>query len=132
MENKYIEEVGSMNVFFKINGEVITPELSGSILAGITRDSVIAMLRSWGVSVTERKISVDELFKAHQNGLLEEAFGTGTAAVVSPIGSMRWEDKIIEIAGGEIGEYAHKLYDSITGIQRGTLDDPFGWRHIVK
>ncbi|MNO60286.1 Branched-chain-amino-acid aminotransferase 2 [compost metagenome] len=132
IENKYIEEVGSMNVFFKINGEVVTPELSGSILAGITRDSVIAMLRSWGVSVTERKISIEELFEAHRKGQLEEAFGTGTAAVISPIGSMKWEEQQIEIAGGQIGESARKLYDSITGIQRGTLDDPFGWRHIVK
>ncbi|MNZ45584.1 Branched-chain-amino-acid aminotransferase 2 [compost metagenome] len=132
VENKYIEEVGSMNVFFKVNGEVITPELSGSILAGITRDSVIAMLRSWGVPVTERKISVEELFEAHQKGQLEEVFGTGTAAVISPIGSMKWEEQQIEIAGGEIGECAHKLYDSITGIQRGTLDDPFGWRQVVK
>lgn len=132
IENKYIEEVGSMNVFFKVNGEVITPELSGSILAGITRDSVIEMLRSWGVSVTERKISVEELFEAHRKGLLEEAFGTGTAAVISPIGSMKWEGQQIGIAGGEIGECAHKLYDAITGIQRGTLDDPFGWRQAVK
>lgn len=132
VEKKYIEEVGSMNVFFKVNGEVITPELSGSILAGITRDSVIAMLRSWGIPVIERKISVEELFEAHRKGQLEEAFGTGTAAVISPIGSMKWGEQQIEITGGKIGECAHKLYNSITGIQRGTLDDPFGWRQAVK
>lgn len=131
VENKYIEEVGSMNVFFKINGEVITPELSGSILAGITRDSVITMLRSWGIKVTERKISVEELFVASRNGQLEEAFGTGTAAVISPIGSMKWEEEQIEIAGGQIGEIAQKLYDSITGIQRGSLEDPFHWRQTI-
>lgn len=131
VEKKYIEEVGSMNVFFKIAGEVITPELSGSILAGITRDSAITMLRSWGIPVTERKITVEELFEASRQGVLEEAFGTGTAAVISPIGSMKWENEQITISGGETGEISKKLYDTITGIQRGILDDPFGWRKVI-
>ncbi|MFD1179062.1 branched-chain amino acid aminotransferase [Paenibacillus puldeungensis] len=132
VEHKYIEEVGSMNVFFKVNGEVITPALNGSILAGITRDSVIHMLKSWGVKVTERRISVEELYTAWQEGKLEEAFGTGTAAVISPIGFMKWEGHEMEINGGETGDYAKKLYDQLTGIQRGELDDPFSWRYVVR
>ncbi|MEF2964247.1 branched-chain amino acid aminotransferase [Paenibacillus sp. M1] len=131
VEKKYIEEVGSMNVFFKIGGEVITPELSGSILAGVTRDSAIALLRSWGLPVTERKLSVAELFQAARDGKLEEAFGTGTAAVISPIGTMKWGDEQISIAGGDTGEWSRKLYEAITGIQKGLLDDPFGWRQII-
>ncbi|MNO14604.1 Branched-chain-amino-acid aminotransferase 2 [compost metagenome] len=132
IEKRYIEEVGSMNVFFKIDGEVITPELNGSILAGVTRDSVIRLLREWGVPVKERRISVAELFEAHQEGRLEEAFGTGTAAVISPIGSMKWEERDIEIAGGETGALSAKLYDTLTGIQRGEREDLFGWRYSVQ
>ncbi|RRJ66204.1 branched-chain amino acid aminotransferase [Paenibacillus oralis] len=132
VEKKYIEEVGSMNVFFKVNGKVITPELSGSILAGITRDSVLHLLREWGIPVEERRISVGELFEASQRGELEEAFGTGTAAVISPIGWMRWEDREIEISGGKTGALSEKLYNELTGIQRGVLPDPYGWRHVVK
>lgn len=131
VEKKYIEEVGSMNVFFKIGGEVITPELSGSILAGVTRDSVMTLLRSWGIQVIERKISVADLFEAAREGKLEEAFGTGTAAVISPIGTMKWGEEQIAVAGGQTGEISKKLYDSITGIQKGVLEDPFGWRNII-
>lgn len=131
VEKKYIEEVGSMNVFFKIAGEIVTPELSGSILAGITRDSVIRLLQTWGHQVIERKISVEELFAAAKTGTLEEAFGTGTAAVISPIGKMKWENDEITISEGHTGELSKKIYDTITGIQKGTLEDPFGWRKIV-
>ncbi|WP_212939296.1 branched-chain amino acid aminotransferase [Paenibacillus antibioticophila] len=131
VEKKYIEEVGSMNVFFKISGEIVTPELSGSILAGITRDSVIRLLQSWGHQVTERKISVEELFAASSAGTLEEAFGTGTAAVISPIGKMKWDSEEITISGGHTGEISKKLYDTITGIQKGVLEDPFGWRRVI-
>lgn len=132
VESKYVEEVGSMNVFFKVNGEVITPALSGSILAGVTRDSVIALLRSWGVPVSERKVAMEELVEAHKQGLLEEAFGTGTAAVISPIGSMKWGELELSIGGGKTGELSKKLYDTITGIQRGQLDDPLGWRYPIE
>lgn len=132
IEKKYIEEVGSMNVFFKVGGEVITPELNGSILAGVTRDSIIRLLREWGIPVTERRISVEELFAASLEGKLEEAFGTGTAAVISPIGMMEWEGRQIEISGGQTGEWSGKLYETLTGIQRGKVEDPFGWRYIVQ
>ncbi|GAB3061287.1 branched-chain amino acid aminotransferase [Virgibacillus ainsalahensis] len=130
VEKKYIEEVGSMNVFFKINGEVVTPALNGSILSGITRDSTIQLLKHWDVPVVERKISMEEVYNAHMEGELEEAFGTGTAAVISPIGELAWGDKHLHINNGEIGETAKQLYDTMSGIQYGNVKDPFGW--IVK
>lgn len=128
VERKYIEEVGAMNIFFKINGKIITPMLNGSILPGITRNSVIALCKYWGYNVEERKISVDELVEAANNGTLEEVFGTGTAAVVSPVGKLRYKDDVFEIGKGQIGEITQKLYDNITGIQWGKIDDKFGWR----
>lgn len=131
VEQRYIEEVGSMNVFFKVDGEVITPELNGSILPGVTRDSVIAMLRHWGIPVTERKITVEELFEAQQQGKWEEVFGTGTAAVISPIGAMKWGEQSIQINQGQIGEVSGRLYDAITGIQQGRIDDPLHWRYRI-
>ena len=128
VERKYIEEVGAMNVFFKINGEIITPSLTGSILPGITRMSVIEILKSWGFIVTERRISIDELFEAQKAGTFEESFGTGTAAVISPVGELNWKGNSIILNNGKIGEISQKLYDTLTGIQYGRLDDPFGWR----
>ena len=128
VERKYIEEVGAMNIFFKINGKVVTPALNGSILPGVTRNSVIAMCKHWGYEVEERKVSVDELVAAAQSGELEEVWGTGTAAVVSPVGKLRYKDDVMMIGGGNIGELTQKLYDEITGIQWGKKDDPFGWR----
>ncbi|MFP4661858.1 MAG: branched-chain amino acid aminotransferase [Halanaerobiales bacterium] len=126
-ERKYVQEVGSMNVFFKIDGEVITPELDGSILPGITRNSVIELVRSWGIPVKESQITIGGVYQAHAEGRLEEVFGTGTAAVISPVGSLHWEGKEIKINDGEIGELSGKTYDSITGIQTGKLEDPFDW-----
>lgn len=130
IERKYIEEVGAMNVFFKINGEVVTPLLNGSILDGVTRKSVIQLLQQWDISVSERKVSMEEIFTAHKNGTLDEAFGTGTAAVISPIGELNWQDEKIIINNGETGELAKKIYDTLTGIQTGTIEDPFNW--VVK
>ncbi len=132
VERKYIEEVGTMNVFFKIKGEVITPPLEGSILGGITRESAITMLKSWGIKVSERRISIDELYEAHKNGELEEAFGTGTAAVISPIGEFNWDGNIIQVNDGKTGEISKRLYDTLTGIQTGVLPDTFGWIEEVK
>jgi branched-chain amino acid aminotransferase len=126
-ENQYIEEVGSMNVFFKINGEIVTPELNGSILEGITRKSIIELLNYMNLPVIERKISIHEIYQAHQDGVLEEAFGTGTAAVISPIGELLWKNEKLVINNGEIGPLAQQLYDTLTGIQNGTKEDPFGW-----
>ena len=127
IERKYIEEVGTMNVFFVIGDEVVTPELSGSILSGVTRMSTIELVKSWGYTMNERRISVEELFEAHANGTLKEAFGTGTAAVISPIGTFEWNGKKITVADGGIGELSQKIYDNITGIQTGKIEDTFGW-----
>ena len=128
VERKYIEEVGAMNIFFKIAGKVVTPSLNGSILPGITRNSVLQLCRDWGYDVQERKISADELLEAQANGTLEECFGTGTAAVISPVGKLRYKDDVMTINGGEIGALSQKLYDTITGIQTGRLPDEKGWR----
>lgn len=127
VHKKYVEEVGSMNVFFKVNGKVITPALNGSILKGITRDSMIQLLQSWGVPVEERPVSIEELYEAHRAGTLEEAFGTGTAAVISPVGELNWRGEKLIINGGETGELSAKLYETLTGIQSGKLEDKLGW-----
>ena len=131
VERRYIEEVGAMNIFFKIAGKIVTPMLNGSILPGVTRNSVLTLCRAWGYEVEERRISVDELVAAAKDGTLEEVFGTGTAAVVSPVGKLRYMDDVMQIGGGEIGELTQKLYDEITGIQWGRRADPFGWRMEV-
>ena len=127
VERRYIEEVGSMNVMFKVAGEVITPALTGSVLPGITRKSCLDLLRAWGIPVSERLITAEELFDAAESGALEEAWGTGTAAVVSPIGEMGWSERSCTIGGGQIGALTQKLYDTLTGIQWGALEDPYGW-----
>jgi len=131
VERRYIEEVGTMNVFFKINGELVTPALGGSILPGVTRDSVIRLAESWGMKTSERRIDVQEVYDAYKNGALEEAFGSGTAAVISPIGAFSWADKTFDVADGGIGPVSQRLYDELTGIQYGRLPDPFGWVKAV-
>ena len=127
IEKKYIEEVGTMNVFFVLGDEVVTPELTGSILPGITRKSCIDLLKSWGYKMNERRISIQEVYDAHEKGKLKEVFGTGTAAVISPIGELNWNGKAIAIGDGKTGQLSQRLYDTLTGIQYGKLPDPFGW-----
>ena len=131
VERKYVEEVGAMNIFFKIDGKIVTPMLNGSILPGVTRDSVIKLCKSWGMDVEERKISVDELIEAQNTGKLEEIFGTGTAAVISPVGKLRYKDDVMVIGDGGIGPVSQKIYDTVTGIQLGKIEDPFGWRVVI-
>ena len=131
-DKKYVEEVGSMNMFFVINGEVVTPALVGSILPGITRKSCLQVLRDKGYPVSERRISIDEVIEASKNGTLDEAFGTGTAAVISPVGLIRYKDEDYVINGGKMGEITKMLYDTITGIQYGKLEDVYGWRKIIR
>lgn len=128
VERKYVEEVGAMNIFFKIDGTIVTPELNGSILPGITRDSVLHYCRMHGIPCEERKIAVDELIEAQKNGKLEEVFGSGTAAVISPVGKLRYKDEVFTIGNGEIGACSKQLYDFITGVQTGRLPDEYGWR----
>ena len=127
VERKYIEEVGAMNIFFVIGDEVVTPELQGSILPGITRKSALEVCKSWGYKVSERRISIQEIADAYDNGLLKEVFGTGTAAVISPVGHLKWGDKVMEINDNKIGELSQKLYDTMTGMQYGKIKDDFNW-----
>jgi branched-chain amino acid aminotransferase len=126
-EHRWLEEVGTMNLFLKIRGELVTPPLGGTILAGVTRDCVIALARGWGLPVSERRISMDEVIAAHRAGDLEEVFGSGTAAVISPVGELASGDERIVVNDGAIGPTAQRLYDEITGIQAGTRPDPHGW-----
>jgi branched-chain amino acid aminotransferase len=127
VERKYIEEVGTMNIFFAIGDEVITPPLSGSILPGITRDSVLTLVKEWGMKVIERPITIDEVFTAGKNGLLKEVFGTGTAAVISPVGSLYYKGETCSVNNGETGELAQRLFDEMQSMQYGSSSDPFGW-----
>ncbi len=127
VEQKYIEEVGAMNIFFVIDGELVTPMLNGSILPGITRNSVLQLGRKWGMKVSERKISIDELVAAQKNGTLNEAFGSGTAAVISPVGEIRYGDEVMHIGDGTPGELAVKFNDAITHIQYGMAEDTENW-----
>jgi len=131
VEQKYIEEVGSMNIFFVIDGEIVTPMLSGSILPGITRNSVIQLARSWGLNVSERKISIDEVLETQASGKLSEIFGSGTAAVVSPVGELKYGDRIVTIGDGNVGPVAQRLFDAIQDIQYGRVEDPLGWVETV-
>ena len=127
VERKYIEEVGAMNVMFKVAGKILTPDLNGSVLDGITRRSCIQLLKDWGYEVEERRITAEELFQAAESGAMEEAWGTGTAAVVSPIGELAEGDEKVIINNNEIGEITQKLYDELTGIQWGRVADPHDW-----
>lgn len=128
VEQKYIEEVGAMNIFFVIDGEIVTPSLeTGSILGGITRKSTIDLCKSWGINVSERRITIQEVADAYDAGKLDEVFGTGTAAVISPVGHLKWGDKVMEINDNKIGAISQKIYDTLTGIQWGKVEDTFGW-----
>lgn len=132
VEQKYIEEVGAMNIFFVIDGEVVTPALQGSILPGITRKSAIEVCKSKGIKVSERRISIQEIADAYDAGKLDEVFGTGTAAVISPVGHLKWNDKVMEINDNKIGAISQMLYDTMTGIQWGKIEDTFNWTVEVK
>lgn len=132
VERKYIEEVGAMNVMFKIGDEIVTPALTGSILPGITRNSILQILRDEGAKVSERLISIDELIDALESGKLKEGWGCGTAAVVSPIGQLCYKGKIYTINEGKIGETTQHLYDTLTGIQWGKTADTRNWIYHIK
>ena len=127
LERKYVEEVGSMNIMFLLDGKLCTAELEGNILPGVTRDSIITLANDMGIPVEERHVAIDELMEAGKNGKLQEAFGTGTAAVVSPVGELTYKGQSITINNGEIGRLTQKLYDTLTGIQRGAITDSHGW-----
>ena len=127
VERKYVEEVGAMNIMFKMGGEIYTAATTGTVLPGITRMSCIELLKSWGYNVNEGKLAIDTVMDAGRNGTLEEVFGTGTAAVISPVGSLMYEQEVVTVNNFEIGDLTQKLYDTLTGIQYGKLEDAFGW-----
>ncbi len=127
VERKYVEEIGTSNAFFIIDNEIITAPLTGTILPGITRDSSLALLRKWGCNVSERRLAIEDVMKAGHDGRLTEMFATGTAAVISPVGELTWKDDVVVINNREIGAISQKLYDTMTGIQYGELEDEFGW-----
>ncbi len=129
--HKYIDEVGTMNIFFVIDDEVITPPLEGSILPGVTRDTVLDLTKSWGMKVNERRISIDELIQSSKEGRLQEVFGTGTAAVISPVDEIQYRDTNININHGQIGPIARRLFDEISGIQYGEISDTHGWIYNI-
>lgn len=131
VHRKYVEEVGAMNIMFKIDGEIITAPCEGSVLPGITRDSILHILRDWGYKASERLLSIDEIMQAADEGKLEEVFGTGTAAVISPVGELKYKDKVVTINDFKTGELTQKLYDYLTGIQWGTEEDKYGWVYPI-
>lgn len=126
-EKKFVEEIGTSNAFFKIDGEIYTSSLIGTILPGITRASMIEVMKDWGYKVNETRFTIDEVYKAGEEGRLEEVFATGTAAVISPVGELCWGGKKLLINNGKIGELSQKLYDELYGIQTGAVEDRYGW-----
>lgn len=132
VERKYVEEVGTMNVMFKIDGKIVTAPCDGTVLPGVTRDSILQLLKSWGYEVEERHLAIDELMAAGREGKLEEAFGTGTAAVISPVGELNYKGEITVINDFKTGKLTQKLYDTLTGIQWGDLEDSFHWTRVVE
>jgi branched-chain amino acid aminotransferase len=127
VERRYIEEVGSMNIFFLINEEIVTPQLTGSILPGITRMSVLELGKHWGLKVSERRVSIDEILKGLKDGSVTEIFGSGTAAVISPVGVLSYKGEECQVGNGETGPITSRFYEQLTGIQYGKVDDPFDW-----
>jgi branched-chain amino acid aminotransferase len=132
LEHAALEEVGTMNLFVRIGDEFATPALGGTILDGVTRDSVIALLRKWGQVVNERRITVEEVLSAHRAGRLKEVFGTGTAAVISPVSELGWKDQLFKIGDGSPGEFSKRLLKGITDIQYGVTPDSEGWLTFVE
>ncbi|MDD2366311.1 MAG: branched-chain amino acid aminotransferase [Desulfuromonadaceae bacterium] len=131
-ERRFIEEVGAMNMFFAYGTHIVTAPLSGSILSGVTRDSVLKLAPTLGYTVEERQIDVNELMADIRSGRVTEAFGSGTAAVITPVGNLCYKDEVVELTGGKVGTVTQKLYDTLTGIQTGKLKDDFGWVKFVE
>ncbi|HUA76534.1 MAG TPA: aminotransferase class IV, partial [Acetobacteraceae bacterium] len=131
LEHRWVAEVGTMNLMVRIGEEVITPPLDGTILPGVTRDSALTLMRSWGLQVSERPLAIDTLIAAARDGTLAEVWGTGTAAVVSPVGEIGWRGERVKVGDARPGPLTRRLYDALTGIQYGTAPDPFGWTVTV-
>jgi branched-chain amino acid aminotransferase len=131
-QQRYIEEVGAMNMFFAYGKKIVTAQLNGSILSGVTRDSVLKLAPTLGYEVEERQIEVNELMADIRSGQVTEAFGSGTAAVITPVGKLCYKDEVLQLTGGQVGEITQKLYDTLIGIQTGGLQDEFGWVKFVE
>ena len=131
VERKYVEEVGAMNIGFIIDGEFVTPSLSGTILDGITRRSVLTLAKDWGMKVHERRVAIEEVYEAHEKGKLQEVFSIGTAAVISPVSALSWKGRKMVINDGQVGPITQKFFDAITGIQQGRQEDKYGWLDVV-
>lgn len=132
-EHRWFEEVGTMNLFLRLGDEIITPPLGGSILPGITRDTTLRLLESWDTPAVQRPVSIDEVREAHAKGLLHEVFGTGTAAVISPVKELFYKGEALQVGDGTMGAVSTRLYETITGMQYGELPDPHGWvREVPK
>jgi branched-chain amino acid aminotransferase len=127
-ERRYVEEVGTSNIFFYLDDELVTPPLEGTILPGVTRDSVLQLSEHWGIKAVERQVAIEEVIENIKSGRMKEIFATGTAAVISPVGEIGYKGTDYKVADGGVGELARKLYDEITGIQYGHRQDPFGWQ----
>jgi branched-chain amino acid aminotransferase len=127
IDRKYLEEVGTMNIFVKFDDELVTPPLSGSILSGITRDSVLTLTRDMGINVSERQVSIDEVIAGIESGKVTEMFGCGTAAIIAPVGSLWYKKNSYTVADGKTGALTQHLFDELTGIQSGERFDPYGW-----
>ena len=132
IEHRYVEEVGAMNIFFRIDGKVITPSLVGTILPGVTRASVIQLMADRGDPVEERRIEIDEVVDAIRDGRMQECFGAGTAAIIAPVGGIAYRGEHLTINNSEAGEVTRRLYDELTGIQLGEIPDRHGWNRLVK
>ena len=132
IQRRYVEEVGAMNIFFVIDGILVTPALTDSFLLGVTRDSVLALAQPLGIPVAERPVEIDDLLAGVRSGRVSEAFGTGTAAVISPVGVLGYKEKAFTVGSGGVGPLTQRLYDEVTGIQSGRLPDRFGWMHEVR
>jgi len=131
-EHRYLEEVGTMNMVVRIKDEFVTPPIEGTILSGVTRDSIITLLREWGFLVSERPVGMEEIISSHRRGELREMFGCGTAAVITPVGELGWKGESLVINGGKPGEVARRLFDSITGVQYGRTPDAHSWMTTVE
>ncbi len=127
LERRYVEEVGTMNMFFVFEGRVCTPPLTGTVLPGVTRDSVVRMCRDWGLAVEERPIAIDEVCEGARSGRLAECFGSGTAAIISPVGRIAWKDEVYDVGGGAVGPTSRRLYETLLAMQYGRAADPHGW-----
>lgn len=126
-EHKYVEEVGTMNIFFLFEDELVTAPLEGTILAGVTRDSIITIAKDWGYKVSERKLSIDEVLDRAEDGSLKEVFGAGTAAIISPVGKINHLGREVIIGNNETGEFSKRVYDDLNGIRYGEIEDKYGW-----